>query len=485
MLHYDDVTFAFFARTYFCRSASVSLLSYEVSLQNNVSDFTMYESAMNNDAMTTNLPKNQPLDANISPSPSTSETLSAQELSAQQLAMKTSPTKGSPVQKSTMPNELLEDNELLADHESAPDEHTQELLQELSDDDELDELVDGELLDEEDEDGDDAASVAGQAVPVIVDVTHTVVEEEAGLRIDKLASKVFTDFSRAQLQGWITDGSLLYNGSVQKPKIRVKAGDILHLSTTLQQHSEDQPENIDIEVVYEDDDVLVINKPVGMVVHPGAGNQTGTLVNALLYHYPQQHHLPRAGLVHRIDKDTSGLLLIGKTKPAQMALMEQLKDKSVYRHYQCVVAGDAASLLRHRRIDAPIGRHRNQRTKMTVMTAGREAVTHLLTVTPLNDNYCLLDVSLETGRTHQIRVHLSHITYPIVGDRVYGGRRQLRAGLTEAQRQAINNFPRQALHAYTLGFVHPTTGEDIEVTTPIPEDMQQLMAVLSDGYDEE
>ena len=484
MLHYDDVTFVFFARTYFCRSASVSLLSYEVSLQNNVSDFTMYESAMNNDAMTTNLPKNQPLDANISPSPSTSETLSAQELSAQQLAMKTSPTKGSPVQKSTMPNELLEDNELLADHESAPDEQMQELLQELSDDDELDELVDGELLDE-DEDGDDVASVAGQAVPVIVDVTHTVVEEEAGLRIDKLASKVFTDFSRAQLQGWITDGSLLYNGSVQKPKIRVKAGDILHLSTTLQQHSEDQPENIDIEVVYEDDDVLVINKPVGMVVHPGAGNQTGTLVNALLYHYPQQHHLPRAGLVHRIDKDTSGLLLIGKTKPAQMALMEQLKDKSVYRHYQCVVAGDAASLLRHRRIDAPIGRHRNQRTKMTVMTAGREAVTHLLTVTPLNDNYCLLDVSLETGRTHQIRVHLSHITYPIVGDRVYGGRRQLRAGLTEAQRQAINNFPRQALHAYTLGFVHPTTGEDIEVTTPIPEDMQQLMAVLSDGYDEE
>ena len=345
--------------------------------------------------------------------------------------------------------------------------------------------MDGDVIDDEDEESDGAAPVAGQAVPVIIDVTHTVIEDEAGLRIDKLASKIFTDFSRVQLQGWIGDGSLLYNGSVQKPKIRVKAGDILHLSTTLEQHSEDQPENIDIDVVYEDDDVLVINKPVGMVVHPGAGNQTGTLVNALLYHYPQQHHLPRAGLVHRIDKDTSGLLLIGKTKPAQMALMEQLKDKSVYRHYQCVVAGDAASLLRHRRIDAPIGRHRNQRTKMTVMTAGREAVTHLLTVTPLNDNYCLVDVSLETGRTHQIRVHLSHITYPIVGDRVYGGRRQLRAGLTEVQRQAINNFPRQALHAYTLGFVHPTTGEDIEVTTPIPEDMQQLMAVLSDGYDEE
>ncbi|WP_367108838.1 RluA family pseudouridine synthase [uncultured Psychrobacter sp.] len=335
-----------------------------------------------------------------------------------------------------------------------------------------------------DHDYDDNAPVAGQAVAQVIDVSHTVTDKEAGLRIDKLASQVFTDFSRVELQGWLSDGSLLCNGSVQKPKYRVKAGDIMHLSTTLQQHSEDLPENITIDVVYEDETVLVINKPVGMVVHPGAGNQTGTLVNALLYHYPQQLHLPRAGLVHRIDKDTSGLLLIGKTKPAQMALMAQLKDKTVYRHYQCVVAGDVASLKRHQRIDAPIGRHRNQRTKMTVMTAGREAVTHLLDITALNENYCLLDVGLETGRTHQIRVHLSHIGYPIVGDRVYGGRRQLRAGLTEKQRQVITNFPRQALHAYELGFVHPVTDEDIEVSAPIPEDMQQLIAVLSDDYDE-
>lgn len=347
-------------------------------------------------------------------------------------------------------------------------------------------LAEDGLTDEEiggdDEAGDEhqGSQLAGQRVLEVIDVTHTVSEKESGLRIDKLASQIFTDFSRGQLQGWIADGSLLCNGNVEKPKYRVKAADVLHLSTTLQQHSEDQPENIAIEVVYEDEAVLVINKPVGMVVHPGAGNQTGTLVNALLYHYPQQHHLPRAGLVHRIDKDTSGLLLIGKTKPAQMALMEQLKDKSVYRHYQCVVAGDQASLRRHQRIDAPIGRHRNQRTKMTVMTAGREAVTHLLKITPLNENYCLLDVALETGRTHQIRVHLSHISYPIVGDRVYGGRRQLRAGLSEEQRQTIGSFPRQALHAYALGFVHPLTGEDIEVTVPIPEDMQQLIAVLSD-----
>ena len=352
-----------------------------------------------------------------------------------------------------------------------------------------DSLADDGLMDEEIEDDDESSDedqssqLPGQRVLEVIDVTHTVTEKESGLRIDKLASQVFTDFSRGQLQGWITDGSLLCNGKVERPKYRVKTADVLHLSTTLQQHSEDQPENIAIEVVYEDEAVLVINKPVGMVVHPGAGNQTGTLVNALLYHYPQQHHLPRAGLVHRIDKDTSGLLLIGKTKPAQMALMEQLKDKSVYRHYQCVVAGDQASLRRHQRIDAPIGRHRNQRTKMTVMTAGREAVTHLLKITPLNENYCLLDVGLETGRTHQIRVHLSHIGHPIVGDRVYGGRRQLRAGLSEEQRQTIGNFPRQALHAYALGFVHPITDEDIEVTVPIPKDMQQLIAVLSDDYD--
>ena len=405
-----------------------------------------YESAMNNNAMTTNITPKQ-----------TSDT----ELTAQQSSMQDELIINGSSLDADFFDESLSDDELVSDYE------------EIDDDEDHNEY------------DSDVTSVAGQAIPQVIDMTHTVTEEEAGLRIDKLASQVFTDFSRAQLQGWVGDGSLLHNGSVQKPKQRVKAGDVIHLATTLQQHSEDQPENIAINVVYEDDDVLVIDKPVGMVVHPGAGNQTGTLVNALLYHYPQQHHLPRAGLVHRIDKDTSGLLLIGKTKPAQMALMEQLKDKSVYRHYQCVVAGDAASLLRHRRIDAPIGRHRNQRTKMTVMTAGREAVTHLLNVTPLNGNYCLLDVGLETGRTHQIRVHLSHITYPIVGDRVYGGRRQLRAGLTEAQRQAISNFPRQALHAYTLGFVHPTTGEDIEVTTPIPEDMQKLISVLTDGYDDE
>ncbi len=324
----------------------------------------------------------------------------------------------------------------------------------------------------------DDGAFANENVNQNIDLTHVVTDVEAGLRLDKVAAIAFTDFSRAQLQDFINDGKLCCNGTPQKPKYRCKAGDELTLVATLEQHGTDLPEDIALDIVFEDDAVIVINKPVGMVVHPGAGNMTGTLVNALLHHFPNQKHLPRAGLVHRIDKDTSGLLIVAKTKAAQMDLTDQLKDKAVYRHYQCVVAGDAPSLQRQKTINAPIGRNRNQRTKMAVTSQGRDAVTHLIGITALNDNYCLLDVALETGRTHQIRVHLSHLGHPLVGDRVYGSRRQLRAGLTTFQRSFIEKFPRQALHAYELGFIHPTTGEDIEVQAPLPDDMQQLIEVL-------
>ena len=316
--------------------------------------------------------------------------------------------------------------------------------------------------------------------PLEIHAEHVVTTEEAGQRIDKLAAEIFADHSRAQLQEWLKSGNLTVNEAVEKPKYRVKVGDRLSLQAKLEQHGTDEPEDIALDILYEDDSVLVINKPVGMVVHPGAGNWTGTLVNGLLYHYPNQAHLPRAGLVHRIDKNTSGLLVIGKTKAAQMELQDQLRDKTVYRHYQCIVAGDVASLTRQRTIDAPIGRHRTQRTKMTVTSVGKPAVTHIMTITPLNENYSLLDVQLETGRTHQIRVHLSHIGHPIIGDDVYGNRQQLRAGLTQEQRDAIQNFPRQALHAYQLGFVHPETGEDIEVTAPLPDDIIKLAEILSE-----
>lgn len=371
--------------------------------------------------------------------------------------------------QSAQPSDIIEEN-----GSPMPSSKTESLEQsQLSSTADYEAEIELEDFDDEEEDSADSQSLE-------VHAEHTVTTEEAGQRIDKLAAELFADHSRAQLQEWLKSGNLTINGSVEKPKYRVKAGDKLLLEAKLEQHGNDQPEDIALDIVYEDESVLVVNKPVGMVVHPGAGNWTGTLVNGLLFHYPNQAHLPRAGLVHRIDKNTSGLLVIGKTKAAQLELQEQLKDKTVYRHYQCIVAGDAPSLTRQRTIDAPIGRHRTQRTKMTVTSVGKPAVTHIMNITPLNENYSLLDVQLETGRTHQIRVHLSHIGHPIIGDDVYGNRQQLRAGLTQEQRDAIQNFPRQALHAYQLGFVHPETGEDIEVTAPLPEDIIQLAEILSE-----
>lgn len=307
--------------------------------------------------------------------------------------------------------------------------------------------------------------------------SYVVNEADVGLRLDKCASQVFEGFSRANLQKFIEAGQLLVNEQMVKPKYAVKLGDHLTLNAVLNHHSEDLPENIAIDVIYQDDEVLVINKPAGMVVHPGAGNWQGTLVNALLYHYPNQSHLPRAGLVHRIDKDTTGLLVVARTKTAQLNLIDQLKDKSVYRHYQCIALGAPHEIMRHSCIDLPIGRHPTQRTKMAVRDTGKPAITHLIAAKALHERYSLVDVQLQTGRTHQIRVHLSHVGHPLVGDKVYGT--SPRSGLNEAQRTAVLNFGRQALHAHQLGFIHPTTGEQMKFSASLPVDMQDLMAILS------
>lgn len=309
--------------------------------------------------------------------------------------------------------------------------------------------------------------------------THTVGEHEIGTRLDKVATDVFEGFSRAQIQGFIDDASLQVNDAPQKSKYRVKAGDVLTLLARLNAHGEDLPENIALDVVYEDDEVIVINKPVGLVVHPGAGNRTGTLVNALLYHYPDHAHLPRAGLVHRIDKDTSGLLVVARTKRAQLDLIEQLKDKSVYREYQCIATGAPSGILRHATISAPIGRHRIHRTKMAVTDGGKPATTHIISATPLGTHYSLLTVRLETGRTHQIRVHLAHVGHALLGDKVYGG--LPKSGLALQVRQAVMDFPRQALHAHTLGFVHPSTGRALAFSCDIPSDMVQMIELLKAG----
>lgn len=304
-----------------------------------------------------------------------------------------------------------------------------------------------------------------------------IVEETAvGMRVDKLASTQLAEFSRANIQEWLESGALTVNSAQVKPKYLLKLADNLQLRTTLSQKTEDMPENIPLEVLYEDDCLLVINKPAGLVVHAGAGNPSGTLVNALLYHYPTQATLPRAGLVHRIDKDTTGLLLIAKTSYARQHLSDQLKDKTLYRHYQCVVQGIPELLRRHAVIDAPIARHPVQRTKMAVRSNGKPAVTHITAITALGSCHCLLDIALQTGRTHQIRVHLSHLGYPLVGDKTYGG--AIKAGLSSSLRQTVLAFPRQALHAYRLGFIQPKTGESVVVTAPLPTDMQTLIHKL-------
>lgn len=306
--------------------------------------------------------------------------------------------------------------------------------------------------------------------------THTVMDTQVGIRIDKLASELFHEFSRAIIQNYIQTGELLVNNKKVKPKYAVKAGDKLSLFTTLRPHSIDLPEDIALDKVYEDEEVLVINKPANMVVHPGAGNRTGTLVNALLFHYPSQTHLPRAGLVHRIDKDTTGLVLVAKTAQAQLALIHQLKEKTVYRKYQCVVRGTPQELACHRIIDAPIARHPKERTKMAVQSGGKPAITHIDKITALNEHYCLIDVLLQTGRTHQIRVHLSSIGHSLVGDKTYSS--PPKKGLSEQERHIVSTFSRQALHAHTLGFVHPKTQDNMTISCPLPKDMQLLIQAL-------
>lgn len=342
-----------------------------------------------------------------------------------------------------------------------------------------------DIIEQTEDDFDDSAddSADDKAIKGLINnavqkvyLTHAVTDAQVGIRLDKLASELFDEFSRASIQNHIQTGELLVNDKKVKPKYAVKADDQLILATKKVPHSIDSPEDIALDKIYEDEEVLVINKPANMVVHPGAGNRTGTLVNALLFHYPNQAHLPRAGLVHRIDKYTTGLLLIAKTAQAQLALIHQLKEKTVYRKYQCVVKGTPQELAHHRIIDAPIARHPKERTKMAVRSGGKPAITQIDKVVALSEHYCLVDVLLQTGRTHQIRVHLSSIGHSLVGDKTYSS--SPKKGLSEQECHIVSTFSRQALHAHTLGFVHPKTQDSMTVSCPLPEDMQLLIQAL-------
>ncbi len=299
-------------------------------------------------------------------------------------------------------------------------------------------------------------------------------EEASGWRVDQALAAIFPDYSRSRLTTWIRAGAVSLDGRTPKPKDRVAGGEAVLVEAELECEGEWEAEAIPLTVVYEDSDLLVIDKPAGLVVHPAVGNRAGTLLNALLHHAPELERVPRAGIVHRLDKETSGLLVVARNLEAQNALVRQLQAREMSREYLAVVGG---VMTGGGTIKAPIGRHPVDRKRMAVVGGGKPAVTHYR-VAERYRAHTLVSVRLETGRTHQIRVHMAHIHYPIVGDPVYGGRPRLPAGTGEALREMIQCFRRQALHAARLGLVHPRSGEYLEWESPLPEDMEQLIAAL-------
>ncbi|WP_445363142.1 23S rRNA pseudouridine(1911/1915/1917) synthase RluD [Microbulbifer sp. ANSA003] len=297
----------------------------------------------------------------------------------------------------------------------------------------------------------------------------------AGRRLDQAAAELIPDFSRARLQSWIKGGQLTLNGAPAKAKEKLFGGELIQLRAELEPQGSWAAQDLDLNIMYEDDCLMVVNKPAGLVVHPAAGNPDGTLLNGLLYHNPAQELIPRAGIVHRLDKDTSGLMVVAKTLAAQTHLVDQLKQRTVSRQYDALVQGYITTAGR---VDAPIGRHRQNRLKMAVLDfGGKEAITHYR-VQERYSAYTLLRCKLETGRTHQIRVHMAHIRHPLVGDPLYGGRPKLPPEASADLVEALQSFPRQALHAAELALVHPTSGQDVHWCAPMPADMQALLDQL-------
>ncbi|TCV82831.1 ribosomal large subunit pseudouridine synthase D [Methylomonas methanica] len=298
------------------------------------------------------------------------------------------------------------------------------------------------------------------------------------MRLDQCLAEVFPDYSRSKLQTWIKAGRVLVDGEIMKGREKLDGGEEIELDAEAERVIEYAPQEIPLDIIYEDDSLLIVNKPAGLVVHPAVGNWDGTLVNALLNHAPSLDTLPRAGIVHRIDKDTSGLLMIAKTLQAHNSLVEQLQERSIHREYLALVKG---WMTAGGTVDEPIGRHPVDRKRNAVVRrGGKEAITHYRLEQRFK-RHTLIRVKLETGRTHQIRVHMSHINYPLVGDQVYGGRFQMPADCNPALAEALRNFKRQALHAAKLGLEHPETGEYCEWEQPIPEDMQNLLKLLAEN----
>lgn len=296
-----------------------------------------------------------------------------------------------------------------------------------------------------------------------------------GLRLDQVLADLFPEYSRSKLKTWIQDGNVSVNGEVITiPRHKMQMDELVTVNAEMDIQVSSQAQDIALDIVYEDDHILVINKPADLVVHPGAGNPSGTVLNALLNHVPDIDKVPRAGIVHRLDKDTTGLMVVAKTIPAQTHLVDQLQRREMSREYEAVALG---TMVAGGVVDAPIGRHATKRTHMAVRESGKPAVTHFRVIEKFRA-YTHLRLKLETGRTHQIRVHMAHIKHPLLGDQVYGGRPRLPKGASDAFIATLRSFQRQALHAAQLSLFHPETEEWMTWKAPLPQDMQDLLKAV-------
>lgn len=302
----------------------------------------------------------------------------------------------------------------------------------------------------------------------------SIEEQYSGFRLDMALSQMMPDYSRSRIQDWIKSGFITLNDKTVKPREKVYLGDRLTLDIPETTKTFDPPQQIEFEVLFEDEHLFVINKPVGLVVHPAAGHQSGTLVNGLLFREPKLEQLPRAGIVHRLDKDTSGVMVVARSLQAHNALVEALQMRAVKREYIAIARG---LITAGRTVDEPIARHPVDRKRMSIQESGKHAITHF-TVAERYRHHSLINVQLETGRTHQIRVHMAHIRYPLLGDQTYGGRFAIPAGVSDELEQVLRSFRRQALHARRLSFDHPVSGEALSFEAEIPSDMQYLIEVL-------
>ena len=312
-------------------------------------------------------------------------------------------------------------------------------------------------------------------------LTNTVKDSQLGQRLDQAIAELFADFSRSRLKEWLLDGKVQVDGEVvTKPRTKVMGGEDITLQAELEDEERWEAQDIPLDIVFEDDDIIVINKPRDFVVHPGAGTPDGTVLNALLHHYPDIAEVPRAGIVHRLDKDTTGLMVVAKTVPAQTRLVRALQKRNITREYEAIAIG---RMTAGGKVDQPIGRHSTKRTLMAVAPMGKPAVTHYRVAERFRE-HTRIRLRLETGRTHQIRVHMSYLQHPLLGDIAYGGRARIPTGASEELTAMIRGFDRQALHAVMLRFEHPITGEVLEFHAPVPDDMVVMTEALRQDTEE-